>query len=181
MKLPAKRMFYAMVQNRGMSKKNHGPATPAIAALDDHGVSYRLHEYQHDPNSELGFGLEGASKLGISADRVFKTLMVEVDGSLCTAVVPASGMLDLKAMAGALHGKKAELAPPAQAERATGYVVGGISPLGQKRSHPTVIDDSALEYTTILVSGGRRGLSVELAADDLAAVTGASFSAVGRK
>ncbi|MDR2975190.1 MAG: Cys-tRNA(Pro) deacylase [Propionibacteriaceae bacterium] len=163
-----------------MSKKTRASATPAIAVLDEQGVSYRLYEYEHDPDSELGFGLEGAAKLGISPVRVFKTLMVKVDGFLVTAVVPASGMLDLKALAAAVHGKRAELALPAEAERVTGYIVGGISPLGQKRSHPTVIDQSAMDHDTILVSGGRRGMSLEVTAADLARATGASFAAIGR-
>ncbi len=169
-----------MVHNGGVSKRIHGAATPAIAVLDQHGISYRTHEYDHDPDSELGFGREGAAKLGVDTHRVFKTLMVKVDGTLRTVVVPASGLADLKAVAAATGGKRAEMAAPAEAERATGYIVGGISPLGQKRPHPTVIDQSALTQETILVSGGRRGLSLELAAADLAEVTGASFAAIGR-
>ncbi|MDR2931274.1 MAG: Cys-tRNA(Pro) deacylase [Propionibacteriaceae bacterium] len=163
-----------------MTKKAHGSPTPAVAALDDLGIDYRLHEYHHDPTSELGFGLEGAEKLGVAAQRVFKTLMVMVDSTLCTAVVPSSGMLNLKAMADAVHGKKADLAHPDQAQRATGYIVGGISPLGQKRRHRTVLDESALEHDTILVSGGRRGLSVELRPEDLIKATNATLARLGR-
>jgi Cys-tRNA(Pro)/Cys-tRNA(Cys) deacylase len=116
----------------------------------------------------------------VDAERVFKTLMVEVDGGLACAVVPASGMLDLKALARVLGGKKAELADPPQAERATGYVVGGISPLGQKRHHRTVIDETAQLFDTVFVSGGRRGLSVELEPEALARLLDADFAAIGR-
>ncbi|MDR0285663.1 MAG: Cys-tRNA(Pro) deacylase [Propionibacteriaceae bacterium] len=155
-------------------------ATPALQALDEAKVAYVRHEYEHDDRSELGFGREGAAKLGLDASRVFKTLMAEVDGHLACAVVPASGSLNLKALAAALGGKRAEMARPHDAERATGYVVGGISPLGQRRAHPTVIDDSALAFATILVSGGRRGLSVELDPRELAPVVGAAFAPIGR-
>ncbi|MDR2896954.1 MAG: Cys-tRNA(Pro) deacylase [Propionibacteriaceae bacterium] len=152
-----------------MSKKPKAPATPALAILDAAGVSYRTHSYEHDAAASIGFGLETAAVLGVDPARVFKTLMTRVDGQLVTAVVPASGLLNLKSLAAAVGGKKAEMAAPAQAERATGYVVGGISPLGQKRRHRLVIDTSARHHQTILVSGGRRGLSLELNADDLAA------------
>ncbi len=168
-----------MAHNRQVTKKTRAASTPALAVLDSQQIEYRLHQYQHDANSDVGFGQESAAKLGIDAHRVFKTLMVQVDGVLCTAVVPASGMLNLKAMASAVHGKHAELASPAEAERATGYIVGGISPLGQKRPHPTVIDDSAQAHATILVSGGRRGFSVELSPADLAHASHASFAPIG--
>lgn len=112
---------------------------------------------------------------------MFKTLLATVDGTLTVAVVPVSGQLDLKALARAAGGRKAHLADPADAERATGYVVGGISPVGQRRSHPTVVDASALDHDTVLVSGGRRGLDVELAPADLVAVTGATTARIGRR
>jgi len=155
--------------------------TPALVALDAAGVAYNIHEYEHDPRSDVGFGLESAAKLGVNATRVFKTLMAEVDGCLVCAVVPASGQLDLKALAAALRAKRAEMAEPVVAERATGYVVGGISPLGHKTPHPTVIDDSAIQFTTIIVSGGRRGLSIELAPSDLARLTHGVVAPIGRQ
>ena len=154
--------------------------TPALAALTKAGVPFTAHEYEHDPRSTLGFGLEASEALGIDPHHNFKTLMAQLDGTLVCAVVPSSGRLDTKAMAAALGGKRCELAAPADAERATGYVVGGISPLGQKRPHRTVIDASALEQDTILVSGGRRGLAVELAPQDLASVINAIFAPIGR-
>jgi len=155
-------------------------ATPAIQILNSTGTAYQLYEYEHDPRSEMGFGQESAAKLGIDPARIFKTLLAQVDDTLVCAVVPVSGMLDLKALAQAVHGKKAHMAAPADAERATGYVVGGISPLGQKRPHPTVIDASAQTHDQILVSGGRRGLSIELSPDDLKALTKATFAPIGR-
>jgi Cys-tRNA(Pro)/Cys-tRNA(Cys) deacylase len=134
------------------------------------GVSFTLHPYSHDP-STASYGLEAAEVLGIDPARVFKTLMVEIDGRLAAGVVPVSGSLDLKAMAAALGSKKAAMADPAAAERRTGYVLGGISPLGQRLPSPTVIDDSALALDTILVSGGRRGLDIELAPGELVRLT----------
>ena len=166
-------------QNSLMSKKQTS-GTPAILALDAAGVDYSLHEYEHDPRTDLGFGLEGAAKLGIEPERIFKTLMAHVDGKLACGIVPVSGKLSLKALAAACGGKKAEMTQPAQAERATGYVVGGISPLGQKTAHPTVIDSSAQNFGTILVSGGRRGLDIELRPSDLQALTNAVFAPIGR-
>ncbi|MDR3070417.1 MAG: Cys-tRNA(Pro) deacylase [Propionibacteriaceae bacterium] len=162
-----------------MAKRKSG-GTPALLALDAAKVEYVVHEYGHDARAEVGFGLEGAAALGVDPHLIFKTLLAEVDGKLACAVVPASGMLDLKSFAKAVGGKKAEMADPSVAERATGYVVGGISPLGQKRQHPTVIDASAKEKETILVSGGRRGLSVELAPTELAKLLRASFAPIGR-
>ena len=118
--------------------------------------------------------------LGIDPRRVFKTLITRIDGALAVAVVPVTGQLDLKALAHAVGGKKAVMAEPAAAERATGYVVGGISPLGQRQRLPTVIDASAQDHATVFVSGGRRGLDVELAPDDLVRLTGAVVAPVGR-
>jgi Cys-tRNA(Pro)/Cys-tRNA(Cys) deacylase len=111
---------------------------------------------------------------------VFKTLFASVDGRLVVAVVPVSGQLDLKAVAAAAGAKRAVMADPADAERATGYVVGGISPFGQRRAHPTIVDESALAHPTVFVSGGRRGMEIELAPADLVAQTSATIAAVGR-
>jgi Cys-tRNA(Pro)/Cys-tRNA(Cys) deacylase len=148
-------------------------ATAAIRALEQAGVAFVLHPYEHDPRA-TSYGLEAAQALGVPAARVFKTLMAEADGRLVVAVVPVSGNLDLKALARALGARKAAMADPTAAERATGYVVGGISPLGQKRRHPTVLDASALEHPTVLVSAGRRGLDLEVAPADLVTLTSAS-------
>jgi len=166
-------------ENGYMSKKPTS-GTPAILALEAAGVNFRVHEYEHDPRTDLGFGLESAARLGIEPERIFKTLMVMVDGHLACGIVPVSGKLSLKALASACGGKKADMAQPAQAERATGYVVGGISPLGQKTAHPTVIDSSAQNFETILVSGGRRGLSIEVSPADLQTLTHAVFAPIGR-
>jgi Cys-tRNA(Pro)/Cys-tRNA(Cys) deacylase len=161
------------------AKAGHGPGTPATAALDAAGIPYTPHPYDHDPSS-ASYGLEAADALGVAAERVFKTLVVDVGGGvagrLCIAVVPVSGSLDLKAAAAAFGAKKATMADPAAAERRTGYVLGGISPLGQRQSSPTVIDESALEHETILVSGGRRGFDIELAPTDLIRLTRASVA-----
>jgi Cys-tRNA(Pro)/Cys-tRNA(Cys) deacylase len=148
-------------------------ATAAIRALEQAGVAFVLHPYEHDPRA-TSYGLEAAQALGVPAARVFKTLMAEADGRLVVAVVPVSGNLDLKALARALGARKAAMADPTAAERATGYVVGGISPLGQKRRHPTVLDASALAHPTVLVSAGRRGLDLEVAPADLVTLTSAS-------
>ena len=151
--------------------------TPATAALTAAGIPFSEHAYAHDP-SNRDFGMEAATALGLDADQVFKTLLAEVDGRLVVGIVPVTGKLDLKALAAAVGGKKAVMADPALAERRTGYVVGGISPIGQKRLLPTVLDDSALAFETILVSGGRRGLDVELAPGDLIGLVGATVAAV---
>ena len=156
-----------------------GQATPATVALTRAGVRFRMHPYEHDPAAP-SYGLEAAAALGVEAERVFKTLLAAVDGRLVVAVVPVAGRLDLKALAAAVGGKKAAMADPSDAERATGYVVGGISPVGQKRAHPTVVDASALAHETVFVSGGRRGLDLELAPADLVGVTGARTAVVGR-
>jgi Cys-tRNA(Pro)/Cys-tRNA(Cys) deacylase len=152
-------------------------ATAAIRALEQAGVAFVLHPYEHDPRA-TSYGIEAAQALGIPEARVFKTLMADADGRLVVAIVPVSGKLDLKALARALGARKALMADPAAAERATGYVVGGISPLGQKRPHPTVLDASALDHETVLVSAGRRGLDVEVAPADLVPLTSATVSAI---
>lgn len=149
-----------------------GRATPATAVLDAAGIGYLLHAYDHDARSGA-YGPEAAAALGVDPGRVFKTLVAAVDGRLAVGIVAVSSSLDLKALAVALGGKRAVLADPAQAERVTGYVVGGISPLGQRRPLPTVLDSAAAAHESIFVSAGRRGLQVELAGTDLARLTGA--------
>ncbi|WP_427017268.1 Cys-tRNA(Pro) deacylase [Pseudarthrobacter sp. P1] len=152
--------------------------TPATAALLAAGVPFTAHPYTHDP-AVSNYGLEAAKVLGIDPRQVFKTLMAEVNGTLVVAVVPVSGTLDLKALAGSLGHKKAAMADPAAAARRTGYVLGGISPLGQRQGSPTVVDASALGFETIFVSGGRRGLDLELAPADLLRLTNGSTAAIG--
>jgi Cys-tRNA(Pro)/Cys-tRNA(Cys) deacylase len=161
-----------------MARKNTSQGTPATAVLAAAGVSFNLHPYTHDPGAP-SYGMEAAEVLGIDPARVFKTLMVEVDGKLAVGVVPVSGSLDLKAIAAALGSKKAAMADPAAAERRTGYVLGGISPLGQRQPSPTVIDETALTLDTILVSGGRRGLDIELDPRELVRLTKAVTAAIG--
>lgn len=161
-----------------MSRRVHA-ATPAIAALTAAGVPFTVHGYEHDPAAR-SFGLEAADVLGLPAEQVFKTLLVDTGTTLAVGIVPVAGSLDLKAMAAALGVKKAVMADPATAERVTGYVLGGISPLGQKRRLPTVLDESAELYDVIYVSGGRRGLDVGICPADLVALTGAVVADIGR-
>ena len=161
-----------------MAKKSTG-GTPATVALTRAGVTFTLHEYAHDPRA-TSYGSEAAEALGLDPDRVFKTLLAEVDGNLVVAVVPVAGWLDLKALARALGGRKAAMADPKDAERSTGYVVGGIAPVGQKRRLPTVVDASATAYDVVYVSAGRRGLDLGIAPADLVAATGAITAAVSR-
>lgn len=148
-------------------------------ALVAAGVDHQVHTYEHDP-AAASYGGEAAGAMDVDAGRVFKTLMASVDSRLVVAVVPVSGQLDLKALAAATGGKKAVMAEPAEAERATGYVIGGISPLGQRRAHPTVIDTTALDHRTVFVSGGRRGLEIELSPAALVAATHAVVARIGR-
>lgn len=155
------------------------PTTQATLALDEAGVAYRSHPYEHDPGAE-SYGLEAAEVLGVEPERVFKTLMVDVEGELIVAIVPVTASVHLKALAAAIGGKRASMADPAVAERRTGYVVGGISPLGQKRTHPTVVDETAELFDTVFVSGGRRGFDVELAPADLIRMTQATVADVAR-
>lgn len=150
-------------------------STPATLALESAGVPFTAHVYDHDPRA-TSFGLEASEKLGIAAERVFKTLMVDVDGELVVAVVPVSSRLDLKEVARAVGGKRAAMADPTLAQRRTGYVLGGISPLGQKVRHRTVLDSSAILQEAILVSGGRRGFDVELTPDALLAACGGDYA-----
>jgi len=154
--------------------------TPAIDLLKKNRAEHRVHSYQHDPKS-ASYGLEAAEKLGLDPARVFKTLLASTErNELVVAVVPVAGTLDLKALAQAAGAKKMEMADPAAAQRATGYLVGGISPLGQKKRLRTFIDVSARAHPTVYVSAGRRGLEVELAAEALAEHTAASFADIGR-
>ena len=160
--------------------------TRAIDVLQRAGVAFRVHEYAPPPRTgrdrdgRPAYGAEAAAALGVAPERVFKTIVGRVDGRLALAVVPVTAELDLKRFAGALRGRAAELARPADAERATGYVVGGISPLGSRRQLPTVLDASAAAQPTILLSGGRRGVQVELAPADLVSLHGAEIAAVAR-
>ena len=164
-----------------MAKKSPagGPTTAATTALSRAGVAFVPHAYAHDP-SVTDFGSEAATALGIEAERVFKTLMVDTDAGLGIGIVPVSGMLDLKALAAALGGKRAAMADLALAERKSGYVVGGISPFGQRTALPTVLDDSALEFDTIFVSGGRRGFDIELTPADVLAATRGTAARIRR-
>lgn len=156
--------------------------TPATSALTRAGIAHTLHPYEHDPHSQAtrghSYGDEAAGALGVDPRQLFKTLIAAVDGTLACAVVPVAARLDLKAFAAAVGGKRAELAEPAAAARATGYVVGGISPIGQKGRRQVVLDESAGAFATVFVSAGRRGLQVELAPSDLVAVTSASIAAI---
>ncbi|MHA6694236.1 Cys-tRNA(Pro) deacylase [Homoserinimonas sp. A520] len=153
--------------------------TPATVALSAAGIRFTPHAYQHDA-SVTSFGLEAATALDLNPERVFKTLLADVDGRLVVAIVPVTGMLDLKSLAAVAGGKKAAMADPAVAERKTGYVVGGISPIGQKTQHTTVLDETAELYDSVFVSGGRRGFDIELAPADLVAVTSATVAAIAR-
>ena len=153
--------------------------TPATVALTAAGIAFTPHAYEHDA-ANTNFGLEAAAALQLDAEQVFKTLLADVDGTLTVAIVPVTGKLDLKALAAAVGGKKAEMADPRVAERKTGYVVGGISPIGQKTRHVTVLDETAELFDTIFVSGGKRGFDIELAPADLLAITGGSIAAIAR-
>lgn len=156
-----------------------GRGTTATLALERAAISFTMHEYTHDPRAD-SYGREASGALGVPADRVFKTLVAEVDGRLVVGVVPVDGQLDLKALASAAGGKKAAMAAPAAAERATGYVTGGISPVGQRKRLPVVLDASALGFATVFCSGGRRGLEIELTPADLAKATDAVVASIGR-
>jgi Cys-tRNA(Pro)/Cys-tRNA(Cys) deacylase len=164
-----------------------GRGTPALEVLRAAGVAHVVHEYvapppagPRDRDRRPPYGLDAAAALALDPARVFKTLVAAVDGTLVAAIVPVAGELDLKALAGATGGRRAVLAAPEEAERATGYVVGGISPLGMRRRLATVLDASADSLETIHVSGGRRGLQVELAPADLARLSGATSARIAR-
>ena len=148
-------------------------------ALTAAGVIFSQHAYEHDPGAR-SFGLEAAEVLGLPPEQVFKTLLVDTGAGLAVAIVPVAGQLDLKAMAAALRAKRVTMADPAAAQRSSGYVVGGISPIGQKRALPTVVDESAELFDVVYVSGGRRGLDVGLSPTDLVRVTHAVVADIGR-
>ncbi|MFE9922922.1 Cys-tRNA(Pro) deacylase [Streptomyces sp. NPDC005774] len=160
-------------------KKQQSGGTPATVALTAAEVPFTVHSYDHDP-SHPSYGEEAAEAMGVSPDRVFKTLVADVDGALTVAVVPVAGQLDLKGLAAAVGGKRASMADPALVERTTGYVRGGISPLGQRKRLRTVLDESVGLHETVCVSAGRRGLEVELSPADLAELTSAVLAPIGR-
>lgn len=169
-----------------MAARHRSGGTPATLALTKAGVPFTEHAYRHDPAAS-SYGMEAAEVLGLDPEQVLKTLLVAVDpasgsarATLVVGIVPVSAQLDLKAVAAAVHGKKAVMAVPADAERATGYVVGGISPVGQKKAHPTVLDESALAFEKVYVSGGRRGLDLGLSPADLIRVTNATVAPIRR-
>jgi len=157
-----------------------GRGTTATVALERARIPFTVHEYPHDPRHE-SYGQEAAEALGVPAERVFKTLIAEVDGALVAGVVPVGGQLDLKALAAAAGGKKAAMADVTAAERATGYVAGGISPVGLRKRLPVVLDASALAHRTVFCSGGRRGLEIELAPADLVRAAGATVASIGTR
>ncbi len=171
---------WGVVAQKSKNSQNSPVAgTPATVALTRAGITFTTHSYEHDP-SDTSFGTEAATKLGLDQRRVFKTLMVDSDAGLAIGVVPVDGLLDVKAMAAAIGAKKAGMGDPALAEKKSGYVVGGISPVGQKTPLRTVLDDSALDHSTIFVSGGKRGLDIELAPADLLRITGGFAAAIRR-
>ena len=155
-----------------------GRGTPATIALERAGIPFTVHEYAHEPGHG-SYGLEASGALGIPPERVFKTLIAEVDGRLVAGVVPVGGQLDLKALAAAVGGKRAAMAEVAAAERTTGYVTGGISPVGQRKRLPVVLDASAMSHPTVFCSGGRRGLEIELAPADLVRAANATVASIG--
>jgi Cys-tRNA(Pro)/Cys-tRNA(Cys) deacylase len=162
-----------------MARKHQAGGTPATVALERAGIAFTRHVYEHDPAAS-SYGLEAAQALGLEPASVFKTLLADVYGELAVGIVPVTGQLDLKALASALGGKRAVMADPAAAERTTGYVVGGISPIGQKRRLRTVLDTSALDLPTIYVSGGKRGLDLGLDPHDLVRLLEAQVAPIGR-
>jgi Cys-tRNA(Pro)/Cys-tRNA(Cys) deacylase len=151
-------------------------ATQLLARL---GISHNLHRYDHDPRHP-SYGQEASEALGVPPGRVFKTLVADVDGQLTVAVVPVSGSLDLKALAAAVGGKKAVMADPVQAERASGYVTGGIAPVGLRKRLAVIVDEGALGYDTVYCSAGQRGLEIELAPADLIKAAGARTAPIAR-
>ena len=160
-------------------RRDTGAGTPATTALTRLGVSFGLHPYDHDP-AAASYGLEAAAALSVPPRQVFKTLLVDGDGGLAVALVPVDRSLDLKAVAAALGRKKVAMADPTAAERSTGFVVGGISPVGQKKMLPTVLDASASDFDLVYVSGGRRGLDLSLSPADLVTATGATLATIAR-
>ncbi|NUW31212.1 Cys-tRNA(Pro) deacylase [Nonomuraea sp. SMC257] len=163
-----------------MGKAKAQGGTPATVALTRAKADFTLHPYDHDPSAQA-YGEEAADALGVPYERIFKTLVAETESGLAVAVVPVAGKLDLKALASALGGKRAAMADAARVERVTGYVVGGISPLGQRKQLPTVVDASALEFETIYFSAGKRGLQIETAPANLVALTRAVTSPIAKR
>lgn len=163
-----------------MARRREASAgTPATTALTRAGIAFGVHPYEHDPAAP-SYGLEAAEALGVPAEQVFKTLLVEGERGLAVGVVPVARTLDLKAVAVALGVKKVGMARPDHAERSSGYVVGGISPVGQKRPLPTVVDESAMAFEAVYVSGGRRGLDISLSPADLVRATSAVTASIAR-
>lgn len=162
-----------------MARQKAPAGTPATVALTAAGIPFSAHPYVHDPAAP-SFGLEAAEALGVEPDRVFKTLLADTDLGLVVGVVPVTGMLDLKALAAAVGAKRATMADPAVAERRTGYVVGGISPIGQKTRHVTVVDETAQLFDTVFVSGGKRGFDIELSPADLLTATAATYAPIAK-
>jgi Cys-tRNA(Pro)/Cys-tRNA(Cys) deacylase len=162
-----------------VARRKGAGGTPATVALERAGVAFTQHTYEHDP-AATSYGLEAAEALGLDPAAVFKTLLADVDGELTVGIVPVTGQLDLKALASTVGGKRASMADPAAAERTTGYVVGGISPIGQKKRLTTVIDTSALDQPRIYVSGGKRGLDLGLDPRDLVRLLEARVAPIGR-
>ncbi len=159
-------------------RKDRQASTPALVALNEAGIAYAVHEYHHDPDV-TAFGEEAAAALRLDPERVFKTLVADVDGQLVVGIVPVSGQLSLKALAAAVGGKRAVMADPKVVEKTTGYVLGGVSPVGQRKALPTVLDDDAINHSTVFVSGGKRGLDIELAPADLIRATNARTAPIG--
>ncbi|MDN2662360.1 Cys-tRNA(Pro) deacylase [Psychromonas sp. 14N.309.X.WAT.B.A12] len=151
--------------------------TPAIKVAEKHKIAFQVHQYKHDKKHE-SYGLEAAEKMNVDPKRVFKTLVVDLDKQLVVAILPVTEQLNLKAVANALKGKKAQMADKNDVLRSSGYVLGGVSPLGQKKQLTTVIDDTAKLYPDIYVSAGKRGLEIQLNAEDLASILSASFVAL---
>jgi Cys-tRNA(Pro)/Cys-tRNA(Cys) deacylase len=164
-----------------MAKSKAPAGTPATRVLSEAGVPHTVHAYTHVAGNAVGYGLEAAAALGVEPARVFKTLVADLDGRLVVGVVPVDAQLDLKALAEAAGGKKAAMAQPAVVERTSGYVVGGVSPLGQRKALPTYVDASALAHDTILVSAGKRGLDVELPPQALLDLTNGRAADIARR
>ena len=157
-----------------------GGGTRATQQLAKLGISHTVHRYEHDPRHP-SYGQEASDALGVAPDRVFKTLIADVDGQLTVAVVPVGGSLDLKALATVVGGKKAAMAEAAQAEKASGYVTGGIAPVGLRRPLSVVVDETALRHVTVFCSAGQRGLEIELAPADLVTAAGARTAPIARE
>ena len=160
-----------------VASKTSSEATPAVRVLNLAGIDYSLRSFEHDPATRR-YGSDAADKLGVSSDQVFKTLMIQVDGTPVTALVPVSGKLDLKALASARGAKKAQLSGVAETERRTGYPVGGVSPFGQRHAVPVVVDRTALDHSAVFVSAGRRGLEIEIRPEDLVMLTNAQVAKI---